>query len=59
MKKSGQRTVPNTYINAKHLGGADDTFKAHNNGELMNLLNVKTHSYEYDLVSRTNILHDH
>ena len=26
-KMSGQRTVPNVYINKKHIGGHDDTVK--------------------------------
>ena len=31
---SGQRTVPNVYINGKHLGGNDDTQAAASNGKL-------------------------
>ena len=31
---SGQRTVPNIYINKKHVGGADDTVKAQKDGSL-------------------------
>ena len=35
---TGQRTVPNVFINGVHLGGADDTHRAHQNGELAKLL---------------------
>ena len=31
---SGQKTVPNIYINKKHVGGADDTIKAQKDGSL-------------------------
>ena len=36
---SGQRTVPNIYINGKHLGGCDDTISAAQNGKLKTMLN--------------------
>merc|ERR1712106_208082 len=49
-EKSGQKTVPNTYINGEHLGGADDTFKANSEGRLMGMVNKKTHSYDYDYI---------
>lgn len=45
---SGQRTVPNTYIKGKHLGGADDTLKAHSDGKLMQMIRDET--YDYDLL---------
>ena len=51
--KSGLKTVPNTYINGVHVGGADATFAKHNAGELMPMVRKKTHDYEYDLVSNT------
>jgi len=50
LARSGQKTVPNTYINGVHLGGASDTFAKHKAGELMPMLQVATHSYDYDMV---------
>jgi len=50
LEKSGQKTVPNTYINGEHLGGADDTFKAHTEGRLMSMVNKSTHNYDYDYI---------
>ncbi|KAK3102799.1 hypothetical protein FSP39_014001 [Pinctada imbricata] len=44
---SGQRTVPNVYINSKHLGGCDDTMKAHKEGRLSEMLNSQ---YDYDMI---------
>lgn len=35
---TGQRTVPNVFINGKHLGGNDDTQKAAKSGKLQELL---------------------
>ena len=35
---SGQRTVPNVFIDGKHIGGCDDTFKLFESGELEKLL---------------------
>lgn len=37
-KKSGQRTVPNVYINGKHVGGNDDVQGAHQKGTLLKML---------------------
>jgi len=37
-KKSKQSTVPNIYINGKHIGGCDDTIKLHSQGKLVPLL---------------------
>ncbi|KAG0726322.1 Glutaredoxin-C6 [Chionoecetes opilio] len=39
LAKSGQRTVPNVYISGEHVGGASDTFSAHERGDLMKLVN--------------------
>ena len=36
-KFSGQSTVPNVFINDKHIGGCDDTFAAHAAGKLKGL----------------------
>lgn len=50
-KLSGQRTVPNVYINKKHIGGHDDTVKLHKEGKLMPLLSsVSASDYDYDLI---------
>ncbi|ORY92154.1 thioredoxin-like protein [Syncephalastrum racemosum] len=35
---SGQRTVPNIFINGKHVGGCDDLFEAKSSGKLQQLL---------------------
>ncbi|KAK2145359.1 hypothetical protein LSH36_683g02048 [Paralvinella palmiformis] len=45
---TGQRTVPNTFINGKHLGGYDSTLKAKENKTLEVMLDGE--SYDYDLV---------
>lgn len=37
-EKTGQRTVPNIFINQKHVGGADDLVKANETGKLATLL---------------------
>ncbi|KAL9280120.1 putative thioredoxin-disulfide reductase [Arabidopsis thaliana] len=36
----GRRTVPQVFINGKHLGGSDDTVDAYESGELAKLLGV-------------------
>ncbi|CAH8352391.1 unnamed protein product [Eruca vesicaria subsp. sativa] len=36
----GRRTVPQVFINGKHIGGSDDTVDAHESGELAKLLGV-------------------
>lgn len=51
MEKSGQKTVPNVYINSEHVGDASKTFALHSSGELLALINKSTHNYDYDLVS--------
>ncbi|KAL6903672.1 hypothetical protein ACP4OV_004485 [Aristida adscensionis] len=35
---TGQRTVPNVFINGKHIGGCDDTVALNTQGKLANLL---------------------
>ncbi|KAM7516175.1 hypothetical protein LguiA_005758 [Lonicera macranthoides] len=35
----GRRTVPQVFVNGKHIGGSDDLQIAAQNGELQNLLN--------------------
>lgn len=49
LEMSGQKTVPNTYINGVHLGGADATKSAHSEGRLLAMLSSSS-DYEYDLV---------
>ena len=36
----GRRTVPQVFINGKHLGGSDDTVEAYESGELAQLLGI-------------------
>ncbi|KAI8364074.1 thioredoxin-like protein [Blakeslea trispora] len=36
--KTGQRTVPNIFINQQHIGGCDDLFSAKSSGKLQKLL---------------------
>ncbi|XP_077987792.1 thioredoxin reductase 1, cytoplasmic-like [Glandiceps talaboti] len=48
LEMTGQRTVPNVFINGKHIGGCDDTLKKHRNGELMSL--ISDQNYDYDLI---------
>ncbi|XP_062226131.1 glutaredoxin-C6-like [Phragmites australis] len=35
---TGQNTVPNVFINGKHIGGCDDTMALNNGGKLVPLL---------------------
>mmetsp|Transcript_4765 Transcript_4765/g.8468 ORF Transcript_4765/g.8468 Transcript_4765/m.8468 type:complete len:94 (-) Transcript_4765:2017-2298(-) len=35
---TGQRTVPNVFINGKSIGGCDDTTRLHQSGKLKDLL---------------------
>ncbi|KAI8097811.1 glutaredoxin-C6-like protein [Gilbertella persicaria] len=37
-EKTGQRTVPNIFINQQHVGGCDDLFAAKSSGKLQKLL---------------------
>ena len=37
---SGQNTVPNVYVNGKHIGGNDDTQAAAKNGKLKSALDA-------------------
>jgi len=38
LEKTGQRTVPNIFVNKEHVGGSDDLQKAKSNGQLAKLL---------------------
>uniref|UniRef100_A0A0L8GKX1 thioredoxin-disulfide reductase (NADPH) n=1 Tax=Octopus bimaculoides TaxID=37653 RepID=A0A0L8GKX1_OCTBM len=46
---SGQRTVPNIFINKKHIGGYDDTAALHKSGQLLEMISSKE-SYDFDLI---------
>ena len=56
---TGQETVPNVFINGKHVGGCDSTIAAHSRGDLSRMIIEgqqardgfdPSHTYEYDLV---------
>ncbi|XP_045164939.2 thioredoxin reductase 1, cytoplasmic-like isoform X2 [Mercenaria mercenaria] len=47
---TGQRTVPSVFINGKHLGGCDDTLRAHKENRLLPMINPPTDKYDYDLI---------
>ncbi|XP_040214922.1 thioredoxin reductase 3 [Rana temporaria] len=48
---TGQRTVPNVFVNKTHVGGCDRTLEAHRDGTLQQLLdNNASVSYDYDLI---------
>lgn len=47
---TGQRTVPSVFINGKHLGGCDDTVRAHTENKLLPMINPPTEQYDYDLI---------
>jgi thioredoxin reductase (NADPH) len=60
LQKTGQKTVPNVFVNGEHVGGCDNTIEAHQNGRLQFLLNKSQGGpsdemtddvkYDYDLV---------
>lgn len=50
LEVSGQKTVPNIYINSKHLGGCDDTLKAQAENRLLPMINDDGENYDYDLI---------
>ena len=39
-QKTGQRTVPNIFINGQHIGGNSDIQTLNNSGQLMNRVNA-------------------
>ncbi|XP_016114205.1 LOW QUALITY PROTEIN: thioredoxin reductase 3-like [Sinocyclocheilus grahami] len=47
---TGQKTVPNVFINKKHIGGCDNTMKAHKDGDLQKLLGEGSKAYDCDLI---------
>ena len=59
LQKSGQKTVPNVYVNGTHVGGHDNTVEASTNGHLQFLLSkpqgeaestIDDVKYDYDLI---------
>ncbi|XP_004488030.1 glutaredoxin-C4 [Cicer arietinum] len=42
----GKRTVPQVFINGKHLGGSDDTVEAYESGLLAKLLGIEKKDYD-------------
>uniref|UniRef100_UPI00398F3399 thioredoxin reductase 3 n=1 Tax=Pristiophorus japonicus TaxID=55135 RepID=UPI00398F3399 len=46
---SGQKTVPNVFVNKSHVGGCDRTLQAHDDGLLKKLLEGGE-MYDYDLI---------
>ncbi|RDB16507.1 Glutaredoxin-C4 [Hypsizygus marmoreus] len=40
LKVSGQRTVPNIFVNGQHVGGSDDVRASFNQGKLAQLVNA-------------------
>jgi len=47
---TGQKTVPNIFIQGKHIGGCSDTLKLHEDGKLLALCNAGAHNFDYDLI---------
>ena len=58
LQKTGQKTVPNVFVNGTHIGGCDKTMEANQNGTLQFLLTKSnaaptedlTVQYDYDLI---------
>ncbi|XP_053724062.1 thioredoxin reductase 3 isoform X1 [Synchiropus splendidus] len=48
LEMTGQKTVPNVFVNKKHIGGCDKTMQAHKEGTLQQLLAGE--EYDYDLI---------
>ncbi|XP_020224366.1 glutaredoxin-C4 [Cajanus cajan] len=42
----GRRTVPQVFINGKHLGGSDETVEAYESGKLAKLLGIETEDHD-------------
>lgn len=47
---SGQKTVPNVFINGKHLGGCSDTLSADASGQLKGKIRAGSHNYQFDTI---------
>ncbi|XP_070758342.1 thioredoxin reductase 3 isoform X3 [Enoplosus armatus] len=50
LEMTGQKTVPNVFINKTHIGGCDKTMQAHKDGSLQQLLSGENEAYDYDLI---------
>merc|ERR1712002_1264494 len=50
LEKSGQRTVPNVFINGEHIGGCDDTLKLHSEDQLLKKIQAGAHNFDYDII---------
>uniref|UniRef100_A0A8C4F2W7 thioredoxin-disulfide reductase (NADPH) n=1 Tax=Dicentrarchus labrax TaxID=13489 RepID=A0A8C4F2W7_DICLA len=51
LEMTGQKTVPNVFINKTHLGGCDKTMQVRNkDGSLQQLLTGDNEAYDYDLI---------
>lgn len=50
LEKTGQRTVPNVFINGQHIGGCDDTLNLQAEGKLVPMVAKETHTFDYDIV---------
>ncbi|KAK3574860.1 hypothetical protein QTP86_018324 [Hemibagrus guttatus] len=50
MEMTGQKTVPNVFVNKTHVGGCDKTIQAHKDGHLQQLLGAESTAYDYDLI---------
>ncbi|KAG7326480.1 hypothetical protein KOW79_009881 [Hemibagrus wyckioides] len=50
MEMTGQKTVPNVFVNKTHVGGCDKTIQAHKDGYLQQLLGAESTAYDYDLI---------
>ncbi|XP_034724379.1 thioredoxin reductase 3 isoform X1 [Etheostoma cragini] len=49
LEMTGQKSVPNVFINKTHVGGCDSTMQAHKDGSLQKLLS-NDEAYDYDLI---------
>ena len=56
---TGQKTVPNVFINGRHIGGCSEVIAMHSHGDLARILVSSqmerddvgsTHSYDYDII---------
>ncbi|KAM9482966.1 thioredoxin reductase 3 [Clarias gariepinus] len=50
MEMTGQKTVPNVFVNKTHVGGFDKTMQAYKDGHLKQLLGEESTAYDYDLI---------
>merc|ERR1711962_1937860 len=48
--KTGQKTVPNVFINQKHVGGHDDTMKLAGEEKMLPMINADNHNFDYDII---------